>query len=325
MITGRVYDIQPFSVHDGPGVRTTIFLKGCPLRCPWCHSPESQAFYKQLSWFSMRCLGTKVCNDKCLKACEKGAIEYGQTRVDGTALDLNPGADPAEYTLQLVHVKRDLCDNCGDCAKVCRAKALELTGTDYTVDELVRMMKKDKQFFDKTGGGVTVSGGEALSQPEFTLALLKALKDRGYHTALDTTGFAPWAVVESVLPYVDIFLLDLKHMDSATHEAVVKVPNGLILENARKIAAAGGKFQIRVPIIPGFNASEKNMRETAEFCVELGESVEVVQLLPYHNLGVAKYARIGDDKVLQAEPPTDEFMEHMKEICESYGLKTIIH
>ncbi|MBQ1332148.1 MAG: 4Fe-4S cluster-binding domain-containing protein, partial [Lachnospiraceae bacterium] len=150
MITGRVYDIQPFSVHDGPGVRTTIFLKGCPLRCPWCHSPESQAFYKQLSWFSMRCLGTKVCNDKCLKACEKGAIEYGQTRVDGTALDLNPGADPAEYTLQLVHVKRDLCDNCGDCAKVCRAKALELTGTDYTVDELVRMMKKDKQFFDRT-------------------------------------------------------------------------------------------------------------------------------------------------------------------------------
>ena len=128
-----------------------------------------------------------------------------------------------------------------------------------------------------------------------------------------------------MLPYVDIFLLDLKHMDSATHEAVVKVPNGPILENARKIAAAGGKFQIRVPIIPGFNASEKNMRETAEFCVELGESVEVVQLLPYHNLGVAKYARIGDDKVLQAEPPTDEFMEHMKEICESYGLKTIIH
>ena len=146
-LTGRVYDIQPFSVHDGPGVRTTIFLKGCPLRCPWCHSPESQEFYPQIAWIAMRCLGTGACADKCIKACTKGALEYGGTRVDGTAMELNPDRDPAEFTVQLVHVKRDICDNCGDCAAVCHPKALYVCGEDYTVDQLINKVKKDKQFF----------------------------------------------------------------------------------------------------------------------------------------------------------------------------------
>ncbi|MDD6189385.1 MAG: glycyl-radical enzyme activating protein [Clostridiales bacterium] len=314
-LTGKLYDIQGFSVQDGPGVRTTAFLKGCPLRCPWCHSPESQAFYPQLSWISMRCQGTELCQSRCIKACTKGALELGATREDAVS-----GAQ-----LQLVHVKRDLCDNCGDCAEVCYPGALYICGKDYTVDELVKRLLQDKRFYERSGGGVTISGGEALCQPEFVLAVLKRLKEEGIHTALDTTGFASWETVEKVLPYVDLFLYDLKHMDSAKHKAMVAVPNEPILENARRIAAAGGKMQIRIPVIPMFNNDEDNIRKTAEFCKELGDAVEVIQLLPYHNMGVTKYLRISDEPVAEATPPSDAFMQKLKHIMEEYGLPVTIH
>lgn len=315
VLTGKVYDIQGFSVQDGPGIRTTVFLKGCPLSCPWCHSPESQSFKPQLSWISMRCSGTDACDSRCIKACTKGAIELGGTRPDAVS----------RKDLQLVHVKRDLCDNCGDCASACHPHALYICGEDYTVDQIAERVLQDRSFFEHSGGGVTVSGGEALSQPEFTLALLKRFKAEGLHTALDTTGFAQWKHIEAVLPYTDLFLYDLKHMDNAKHEATVGVPNGPILENALKIAAAGGKFQIRIPVIPRFNDDEENIRATAEFCVKLGDAVEVIQLLPYHNLGVSKYQRISDGPVLEAVPPSDEKMLHLKSIMDSYGLNVMIH
>ena len=315
VLTGKLYDIQGFSVQDGPGVRTTAFLKGCPLRCPWCNSPESQAFYPQLSWISMRCQGTELCKSRCLEACTKGAIELGDTREDAVS-----GAQ-----LQMIHVKRDICDNCGDCAEVCYPGALYICGKDYTVDELVARLLQDKRFYERSGGGVTISGGEALCQPEFVLAVLKRLKEEGIHTALDTTGFASWETVEKVLPYVDLFLYDLKHMDSDKHKAVVAVPNEPILENAKKIAAAGGKMQIRIPVIPMFNNDEANIRKTAEFCKELGDAVEVIQLLPYHSMGVSKYLRISDEPVAEATPPSDEFMQKLKRIMEEYGLPVTIH
>ena len=315
VLTGKLYDIQGFSVQDGPGVRTTAFLKGCPLRCPWCHSPESQAFYPQLSWISMRCQGTELCKSRCLDACTKGALELGDTREDAVS-----GAE-----IQMVHVKRDICDNCGDCAEVCYPGALFICGKDYTVDELVKRLLQDRRFYERSGGGVTISGGEALCQPEFVLAVLKRLKEEGIHTALDTTGFASWETVEKVLPYVDLFLYDLKHMDSAKHKAVTAVPNEPILDNARKIAAAGGKMQVRIPVIPMFNNDEANIRKTAEFCKELGDAVEVIQLLPYHNMGVTKYLRISDEPVAEATTPSDEFMQKLKRIMEEYGLPVTIH
>ena len=314
-LIGKLYDIQGFSVQDGPGVRTTAFLKGCPLRCPWCHSPESQAFYPQLSWISMRCQGTELCKSRCIQACPKGAVELGETRQDAVSGE----------TIQMIHVKRDLCDNCGKCADVCYPSALYICGKDYTVDELVSRLLQDKAFFETSGGGVTISGGEALSQPEFTLAVLKRLKAEGIHTALDTTGFAAWETVEKVLPYVDLFLYDLKHMDSIKHKAVVGVPNEPILENARKMAAAGAKLQVRIPVIPMFNHDEENIRRTAEFCKSLGEAVVSVQLLPYHNLGVMKYLRISDKPVAEATPPSDEYMEKLKNIVAGYGLHAMIH
>lgn len=313
-LTGRLYDVQGFSVQDGPGIRTTAFLKGCPLRCPWCHSPESQEFFKQLSWMEMRCVGVEECDSRCIKACPNNAIELG-----GTRLDAKTGTN-----LQMIHVKRDLCDNCGKCAEVCHPDALYLCGRDYTVDELVNRLLQDRKFF-KMGGGVTISGGECLSQPKFTLAVLKRLKEEGINTAVDTTGFCKWEIIESVLPYTDLFLYDLKHMDSEKHRAVTGVPSDIIKENCRKIAEHGGKMQIRIPVIPMFNHDEENIRATAEFCRELGDAVTVIQLLPYHNLGVAKYLRISDKPVAEAIPPTDAYMEKLKRIMEEYGLNVTIH
>ncbi len=314
-LIGRIYDIQGFSVQDGPGIRTTVFLKGCPLRCPWCHSPESQAFYPQLSWVSMRCVGTEKCQNRCIGACPLKAIAPAETRLDSQTRE----------PLRMIHVDRTLCDNCGECVKVCHPHALFLCGQDYTVEEIVKKVLADRSFFEQSGGGATISGGEALCQPAFTLELMKRLKGAGIHTALDTTGFVPWSAVEAILSYTDLFLYDIKHMDSKKHEDIVGVPNEQILDNARKIAAAGGKFQIRIPVIPLFNDDEENIQRTAKFCCGLGEAVTLVQLLPYHNLGVAKYQRISDEKVMEATPPSDKKMQRLKAIMEGYGLPVTIH
>ena len=314
-MTGRLYNIQGFPVQDGPGIRTTAFLKGCPLRCPWCHSPESQAFYKQLSWMNMRCLGLDACRERCFKACPKNALEEGGTRTDALTGEV----------LRMVHVKRDLCDNCGACADKCYAGALTLCGQDWTPEDLVARLLQDKNFFDNSGGGVTVSGGEPLCQIDFVEEVLKGLKENGIHTALDTTGFAPWEDLARTLLWVDLYLYDLKHMDSKKHEATVGVPNERILDNARKLAAAGKKLQVRIPVIPMFNDDEANIRAAAEFCASLGDAVTVVQLLPYHNLGVMKYFRIRDGKPMEATPPSDEKMEKLRELVASCGVRATIH
>ncbi len=314
-LTGKVYDIQGFSVQDGPGIRTTVFLKGCPLRCPWCHSPESQEFHTQLSWISMRCVGVAECG-KCLSACGKGVITPGR-------LTRKPAA---QEEIRHIHIDRSACDNCGDCAAACRYKALYMCGTDYTVEELVMRVSKDIPFYEQSGGGVTLSGGEPLSQPEFILQLAKALKERDIHTAIDTTGCVQTKVMEAVLPYTDLFLYDLKHMDAEQHRVATGVSNELILQNAQYIAKSGGKMQIRIPVIPNFNDSEENIIETGKFCRSLGDAVAIVQLLPYHNLGVMKYQRIDDSKVvLEAEPPSDEKIRSIKKLLEDLGLLVTVH
>lgn len=314
-LTGKVYDIQGFSVQDGPGIRTTVFLKGCPLRCPWCHSPESQSFTSQLSWMTMRCIGAEKCG-KCLNACTKGAITLGAVTKDtGT-----------EKPIQLVHVDRASCDNCGDCAKACYPGALSICGEDYTVDDLLDRVCKDMPFYQNSGGGVTISGGEALAQPKFTSEVLKGLRSRGVHTALDTTGFTDIKFINEVLPFVNLFLYDLKHMDSMVHKQVVGVPNELILENAKRIAEAGGKIQIRIPVIPGFNDSEENITLTGQFCKSLGDAVTLIQVLPYHNMGVVKYQRISDNPLeMKVEPPSDAKIQYLKEILESFELNVTVH
>lgn len=313
-LTGRIYDIQGFSVHDGPGVRTTVYLKGCPLRCPWCHSPESQSFEKQMSYASTRCVGTESCGE-CIQTCPAGALEQGGEETVAGKL------------LHKARWHRDKCTQCYACTEVCFAGALSVCGKDYTVEEVMQILRKDYDFLRSSGGGITVSGGEALSQSEFTAALLRSVKDDGIHTALDTTGFAPWEAVERALPYADLFLYDLKHMDSAEHRRVTGVPNERILDNARRIAERGGKLQVRIPVIPGFNDSIENLGSTARFCAELGEAVTLVQLLPFHHMGASKYERIQqpDPMPMDVQPPSDEKMQEYLELMQSHGLKAIIH
>ncbi|MBQ8975093.1 MAG: glycyl-radical enzyme activating protein, partial [Oscillospiraceae bacterium] len=184
----------------------------------------------------------------------------------------------------------------------------------------------DVPFFKRSGGGVTVSGGECLCQPDFLLAILKQCKEEGIHTAVDTTGFAPWSSIEKVLPYTDIFLYDLKNMDSRLHKMATGVPNELILENAQKIAKAGGKFQIRIPMIPLFNDSQESFEQFGKFILTLGDAVEVVQLLPYHKLGTVKWERLQKhNKVFESIPPKDELVQARKAYLESLGLNVMIH
>ena len=344
--SGVVYDIQGFSVQDGPGIRTTVFLKGCPLRCPWCHSPESQRFDIQLSWQWRKCIGTEVCG-LCLACCPRDAIgpgevsypiaPVGESAVFGAPAAGNEatgsddatggeGGDAVDSGIQLIRVDWDTCDDCGLCARQCPSGALSLWGKRYTVSEVVARVIRDRPFFDRSGGGVTVSGGEPLSQAEFTRALLRALKEQGLHTALDTTGFAPWRVIDQVLPYVDLFLLDLKHMESSAHRATVGVPNERILENAREIAAAGGKMQIRVPIIPRFSDTADNVQALGRFAAELGDAVTIVQLLPYHAMGVPKWERIKHGgPIFEATAPPDKRVGELKALLEEFGLTVQVH
>jgi pyruvate formate lyase activating enzyme len=314
-LTGKIYDIQGFSVQDGPGIRTTVFMKGCPLRCPWCHSPESQQFHAQLSWMAMRCVGIDKCG-KCLKSCPLDAISPGkQVRNAAT-----------QERIQHVQIDRSVCNNCGECTSACYPKALVMCGTDYTVEEIADRVSKDLSFYEHSGGGVTISGGEPLCQPEFVSQLLKRLKERGIHTAVDTSGYVQSDIIRRVLPVTDLFLYDLKHMDREKHRIVTGVPNETILENAEQIARAGGRIQVRIPVIPDFNDSEESIRATGLFCRLLGESVILVQLLPYHNLGVMKYQRISEGKVLlEAQPPADEKVLSLKAILDNLGLTTTIH
>lgn len=315
--TGLLYDIQGYSVHDGPGIRTTVFLKGCPLRCPWCHSPESQSFMPQVCYRSASCLGTEPCG-LCLEACPRGALAPRQAPATG-----NGSEYPAKRTIR---IDRALCNDCADCAARCHSKALYLCGTEWTVEDTVARVMKDRAFYETSGGGVTLSGGEPLCQLPFAMEFLRACKTNGLHTALDTTGYVPWEAIESVLPWTDLFLYDLKHLDSTLHRRTVGVPNERILANARSIAQAGGSLQVRIPVIPRFNDSWENMERAAVFCKELGSAVACVQLLPYHTLGLAKYERLQEEgPVFEAPPMTDDQVQPLAEPFTRRGIPVTIH
>lgn len=289
--------MKHFAVHDGPGIRTTIFLKGCPLRCSWCHSPESQSSGVEIAFYPTLCVGCGAC----VKACLTGA----QTKEPGK-------------------LRRELCSGCGGCVEACYSGALVKFGNQVTVGEILREAEKDEVLYKASGGGVTLSGGEPTAQPTFALVLLKALKEAGYHTALDTCGHIPWETLKDILNHVDLVLYDLKHMDPAAHRELTGVANGLILSNLGRLARFDSKIIVRVPVIPGYNDSADNIEATARFLGGL-KSIEAVELLPYHNLGVSKYEVLGREYELHdLQPPTMDALEAIRGLIEAEGLKVVI-
>lgn len=252
-VTGRIFDIQRYSVHDGPGIRTVVFLKGCFLRCQWCCNPESQSYDIQ----KMRVIG----KDKWI-------------------------------------------------------------GKDVTVEEVLDEVLKDRSYYFKSGGGVTLSGGEVLFQPDFTVALLKTFKENGLHTAIESTAFAQFETIQRVLPYLDLYLMDIKHVDEAKHQAYTGQSNKVILENARRIADSGMHLIIRVPVIPGFNDTEEEIGAIAKFTESLG-MVHELHLLPYHRLGQDKYEGIGRDYTLKGIEPLGE--ERMEKLLEAVSQGSKLH
>jgi pyruvate formate lyase activating enzyme len=296
-ITGVVFNIQRYSIHDGPGIRTTAFLKGCPLRCLWCQNPESQTARPEVFFVSENCTGCGAC----VEACPEGAIEVseGRSKTD-----------------------RALCTGCGKCAEVCPNEARNLMGRHVTAGEVFEEVAADDIFYQRSGGGVTLSGGEPLAQPEFATAVLRLCKDASIHTTLDTCGHARWETIRQVLEHVDLVLYDFKHMDPQQHERYTGVSNELILENAKRIhQELGIPMLARVPVIPGYNDTAENLAATARFvATELGDSIKV-HLLPYHRLGETKHERMEQpEKSISARPPSDEYMEEKRKAFESFGL-----
>jgi pyruvate formate lyase activating enzyme len=262
MDSGVVFNIQRFSIHDGPGIRTTVFLKGCPLRCFWCQNPESQSGSPEIVLDRRKCT---LCG-ACSTACPYGAIR------------LEAGRPIFE---------RRICAGCGRCAVVCPSEARRLSGTRMTVEEVIHEILKDAKFYENSGGGVTLSGGEPLAQPEFARSIFKRCKEAELHTTLDTCGFAPWPDIEKLLEFVDLVLFDIKHLDASMHREATGQDNLLILENARKIARLK-PMRIRVPLVPGFNDSSGAVSRIAAFVKsELG--TRDIDLLAYNRMGEVKY------------------------------------
>jgi pyruvate formate lyase activating enzyme len=293
---GLVFDIQRFSLFDGPGIRTTVFFKGCPLHCPWCHNPEGILPRPELMAYPARCIGCGAC----VKACPHGAH-----RVD----------DHGVHTLD-----RAACVMCGACAKACPADALELCGKTMSVGEVMAVVRRDHGFYTDSGGGLTLSGGEPLMQPVFAKALLEAARAEGLQTAVETSGCAPWARFDPIVPLTDLFLFDIKETDPVRHEQWTGMPLKPILDNLRRLAAAGCRIVLRLPLAPGFNDRPDHFEGVAKVAREL-PNLEGADLLPYHRMGEGKPAALGrGDVAPPCREPDPELIHQWKEQFARAGL-----
>lgn len=305
LVRGVVFNIQRYSIHDGPGIRTTIFLKGCPLHCAYCQNPEAQDGAPEVVLDSARCTTPSMCGS----ACHADAILMRRDEfwIDRRVCRRAVGCDWA-------------------CVAACPDQAFEVIGKSVTAGEAFREAQQDVIFYRDSGGGITLSGGEPLAQPRFARAILQLCKEAGLHTTLDTSGYAPWKTIRDVLRYVDLVLFDLKHMDPAKHKRLTGVSNQRILENARRIHhELAMPMWVRIPVIPKYNDSLANIQATARFIAEHLDTGVPVHLLPFHRLGEAKYNRLGRKyKMANTEPPGEAHLLKLKRILESSGLTAAI-
>ncbi len=296
-----IFDIKRYSINDGPGIRTTVFFKGCPLSCAWCHNPESQSSEVQKLYSLSKCIG---CGS-CVEACPEKALIL----------------DPVEGII----TDSSLCTVCGKCALVCPTKAIEMSGRQETIEKIMQSLRREIVVMDTSGGGVTFSGGEPLLHPEMLMELLKKCAEEGIHRAVDTSGFVKWEMLAGVAPHIDLFLYDIKHMNSWIHKEFTGVPNDLILSNLKVLAQMGSKIIIRIPLVEGVNAEEKNMEETAVFIASLAGEPKTVNLLPYHAIAERKYEKLGKNynEGLMKEP-SKETIQKSIEIFARHGITATV-
>lgn len=295
-----ITSIQKYSIHDGDGIRTTVFFKGCLLKCVWCHNPETQNYSKQTSCDKERCVGCRSCE----MACPHQAIHEENGKV---VTDLS------------------LCEACGKCTDYCNQNLREIIGKEYTVDELVKELRKDEMFYEQSGGGVTLSGGEVMTADmDYVEAVCKKLQRFGINITIDTCGQAPYENYERLLPYVDTFLYDIKTMDNDLHKKYMGAGNELILSNLEKLSDSGAKIYIRIPTIKEVNGTDEAIRAIINYLLEKNIHVAQVNLLPYHNTGSAKYEKIGKKyEGVDLHAPEQEEMEHFTELFKEAGFHNV--
>lgn len=297
-----IFDIKRYAINDGPGIRITLFMKGCPLSCVWCHNPEGIAPGKEKLYTRKKCIGCQAC----VNACPRQALQLTEAGIV---------TDPA------------LCTVCGRCAEVCPTLAMEVSGKTYSVSALMHEIEKETVFMDRSEGGVTFCGGEPLMHPDLLLALLKRCGAAGIHRAVDTTLFARPEIVCEVMEHTDLFLVDLKQMDSEKHRLFCGVPNERILSNLRLIAEAGKDFFVRIPLIEGINADEENLRRSASFLAELPWQRKTVHLLLYHDIGKGKHEKLGsryNPQAIPMAPPSLQTQERAVTIFREQGIEAVI-
>lgn len=297
---GVVFNIQQFTVHDGPGIRTEIFLKGCHLRCKWCSNPESFEVKTQVGVYPNSCIGISKCGH-CLEACPK--VKQGALIIEGD---------------KIAAINRDVCNDCKKCQAACPSAALKLWGKEMTVAQVMQRILDDKSFYDKSGGGVTISGGESLYQWRFTREILKECKAQGIHTCVETALCVKKDILEKILPYTDMLITDIKHMNTHVHKQYTDVGNELALSNIKLVVESGVPVVLRVPVIPDINDSEAHITQITDFIIdELGNKVKQVQFLRFRRLGEEKYASLGlHYNMSEVNPEREDFEAQIKKLVE---------
>ncbi len=299
MGTGLIFDIKKYAINDGPGIRMTVFFKGCNLQCKWCHNPESISPKVQKMYNAKKCIGAVKCIDNC----------------PNNALELTSEGIKTNY---------DLCNLCGKCAEVCPTKAFEMLGSTISISELIKKIDNEAIFFDQSGGGVTFSGGEPLMHYAYLLEALKECGKRFYHRVVDTTAFAKQEILLEIAKHTELFLIDLKVMDSQKHKEFIGVTNEKILSNIVELAKTNCEIIFRMPLIKNVNTSEENSIQTALFINSLEGNRNIINLLPYHNIAENKHIKLGKTSFIEFETPSEDEIQKVISIFKDYGIKATI-